>query len=690
MEGWIMSDIRTSKLGGIPFGDNSGRPVPSSGQPYFNGETSRLELYTANGWQNIVQETPSVVSISGYAKENATSNITLNGSNFATGAIAYAIASNGNEYQANTTTLVSIVQITANFPALPAAYEPYDIKLINPSNQYGILYDCLTVDNLPIWTTASGSLGTYIEQAAISVTVAATDEPDSGSSALVYSVSSGSLPSGLTLNSTTGVISGTPIDIVSNTTYTFAISVSDGASSVPRTFSITISDRGPAWTTGSVLPTFTLSSAYSTTLVATDDSEVAPTYSLFSGTLPTGLSLSSGGVISGTPTSSSPATFTVRATDNGGNYIDRQFTIANVGPTWTTSGPITDGSANTAYSYQLIASDDSGVAPTYALASGSLPTGITLSSSGLLSGTPTTVGQQGSIIVSATDANGVSVNSSSITFGILSGISATGGTSTTSGAYRYHTFTGSGSFQVTNFPAGSYVDVLVVAGGGAGGNDLAGGGGAGGVIYRANWEIGTGSSTVTIGGGGNDQSISGNNSSFGAMTGFGGGRGANWNPQDSGKNGGSGGGGGGRSWTSPGSATQTSNNGGTGYGNAGGSGNSAGNGPGGGGGGAGAAGGSSASSLTQAGNGGVGLNSWSSWTPVTALGQSGYIAGGGGGADDGGGATVGSGGLGGGASGVSSGGGASGVANTGGGGGASNNYPGGSGGSGIVIVRYFA
>jgi len=684
-----MGDIKASGFGGIPYGDSANRPAAEVGRLYSNGETSRLELYTANGWQNIVQETPSVVSVSGYAKENATSNITINGSNFATGAIAYAIASNGNEYQANTTTLVSIVQITANFPALPAAYEPYDIKLVNPSNQYGILYDCLTVDNMPVWTTASGSLGTYIEQAAISVTVAATDAPDSASSALVYSVSSGSLPSGLTLNSTTGVISGTPVDIVSNTTYTFAISVSDGVSSIPRTFSITISDRGPAWTTGSVLPTFTRSSSYSTTLVATDDSGVSPTYSLFSGNLPTGLSLSSGGVISGTPTSSSPATFTVRATDNGGNYIDRQFTMANVGPSWTTAGAITNGAANTAYSYQLVASDDSGVAPTYAIASGSLPTGITLSSSGLLSGTPTTVGQQGSIIVSATDANGVSVNSSSITFGILSGISATGGTSTTSGAYRYHTFTGSGSFQVTNFPAGSYVDVLVVAGGGAGGNDLAGGGGAGGVIYRANWAIGTGSTTVTVGGGGNDGSVAGSDSSFGPMTGFGGGRGANWNPQDSGKNGGSGGGGGGRAWTSPGSATQTSNNGGTGYGNAGGSGNSNSNGPGGGGGGAGAAGGSSASSLTQAGNGGVGLNIWSSWTPVTALGQSGYIAGGGGGSDDGGGATVGSGGLGGGASGTS-GNSSNAVANTGGGGGASNSYPGGLGGSGIVIVRYFA
>ena len=54
-----MADIRTSSLGGIPFGNTSGRPSnPSTGQPYFNGQVGRLELYTSTGWQNIVQETP--------------------------------------------------------------------------------------------------------------------------------------------------------------------------------------------------------------------------------------------------------------------------------------------------------------------------------------------------------------------------------------------------------------------------------------------------------------------------------------------------------------------------------------------------------------------------------------------------------------------------------------------------------
>ena len=62
-------------------------------------------------------------------------------------------------------------------------------------------------------------------------------------------------------------------------------------------------------------------------------------------------------------------------------------------------------------------------------------------------------------------------------------ISATGGTITTSGNYKYHTFTSSGTFSVTTAPSGKFVDFLVVGGGGGAdtdGNDLAGGGGGAG------------------------------------------------------------------------------------------------------------------------------------------------------------------------------------------------------------------
>src|SRR5210317_210589 len=66
-------------------------------------------------------------------------------------------------------------------------------------------------------------------------------------------------------------------------------------------------------------------------------------------------------------------------------------------------------------------------------------------------------------------------------------ISATGGTITTSGDFKIHTFTGDGCFVVSCAPSGAApgVDYLVVAGGGGGGSDRGGGGGAGGTRFSA-------------------------------------------------------------------------------------------------------------------------------------------------------------------------------------------------------------
>jgi Putative Ig domain len=91
--------------------------------------------------------------------------------------------------------------------------------------------------------------------------------------------------------------------------------------------------NAPTWTTGTSLPAASNGAAYSTTVVATDV-EGAVTYSYVSGSLPAGLSFNaSTGVISGTYSGlvDGSASYTIRATDNGGNYIDRTFTIAYTG-----------------------------------------------------------------------------------------------------------------------------------------------------------------------------------------------------------------------------------------------------------------------------------------------------------------------------------------------------------------------
>jgi hypothetical protein len=231
--------IRKSSRLGIPFGNTAGRPASAStGQPYFNGELSRLELYTSIGWQNIVQETPGVSSISGNYSESANSGtITITGTNFASGCYATAIGSNGVQIDATSTTFNSLVQVTAVFNGLSSDYEPYGIKVTNPSNLFGIIPDALYINNTPVWSTAAGSLGTFNEQVSVSVSAIATDSD----STIAYSLESGSsLPSGIILNSSTGLISGTLPDISVQTTYTFTINASDGVNTaISRTFSIT-------------------------------------------------------------------------------------------------------------------------------------------------------------------------------------------------------------------------------------------------------------------------------------------------------------------------------------------------------------------------------------------------------------------------------------------------------------------
>ena len=153
--------IKKSSSSGIPFGNNAGRPAnPGIGRLYSNGEEKRLELYTSSGWQNIVSETPGVVSVSGsYLESVGSATLEITGTNFTTGAIASVIGTNGVEVNANSTTVNSIVSVTAVFSGLSNANEPYDIKVTNTSNLFGLLPDSLYINASPVWTTASGSLG---------------------------------------------------------------------------------------------------------------------------------------------------------------------------------------------------------------------------------------------------------------------------------------------------------------------------------------------------------------------------------------------------------------------------------------------------------------------------------------------------------------------------------------------------
>ena len=103
--------------------------------------------------------------------------------------------------------------------------------------------------------------------------------------------------------------------------------------------------NAPVWVTSATLPSYVKTQAYSQSISATDsDGGSSVAYSIVSGSLPTDMSFStSTGTFSGTPSanSGSPYTYTIRATDSGGNFVDRAFTIRQSIPDAPTIGTVT-------------------------------------------------------------------------------------------------------------------------------------------------------------------------------------------------------------------------------------------------------------------------------------------------------------------------------------------------------------
>jgi hypothetical protein len=239
-------DIGSSSGAGsmyVPTGSNAQRPgSPVVGYLRFNTDIGCLEQYTANGWVGIASPPAiSSVSPSTYNGESGTS-FTINGQAFDAGAVIKFISNSGTEYTAGAVTYVNNAQLTATTPQdFTVAQEPFDVKVINSTGLSYTLENCIDCGGSPTWVTASGTLATVEESFAVSTSVSATD-PDT-SATITYSVTSGALPSGVTLNSSTGAITGTAPSVSGDTTYTFTITATDNAGNTSaRAFSIVITN----------------------------------------------------------------------------------------------------------------------------------------------------------------------------------------------------------------------------------------------------------------------------------------------------------------------------------------------------------------------------------------------------------------------------------------------------------------
>jgi hypothetical protein len=223
-----------------------------------------------------------------------------------------------------------------------------------------------------------------------------------------WSITSGNLPAGLLLNSTTGVISGTPT-IAGN--YPFTVQVAD--SETPQVtanapLSITVNSTLTQLTiTTTTLPNGTQNSSYNAMLAATGG--VTPyTWSIVSGSLPSGLSLNSGtGAITGTPTGAGVSTFTVKVADSEGSpqtaTKQLSITISTAVPLSISTTSLPNGTVGTQYSAPITAIG--GVYPyTWSVISGTLPSGLSLNSTtGTIGGMPVLAGNS-SFTVQVTDS----------------------------------------------------------------------------------------------------------------------------------------------------------------------------------------------------------------------------------------------------------------------------------------------
>jgi hypothetical protein len=263
----------------------------------------------------------------------------------------------------------------------------------------------------------------------------------------------------------------------------------------------------PAWqTTGDIF--YNIGAATGdVTLLATDSEGTDIDYSVVSGTLPAGITLDGEtGVLSGTFSGSASEgdsnSVTFKAIDTGGNFLNKTFSfIANAAPVWTTaSNGIEDAAPDTAYSFQLVASGGSaGGTLSYALVAGALHAGLSLSTTGLISGTNTDPNESdATFTVRVSDTGGTSADREFTSTVLM--LEVTGGVITQSGGYFYHTFLSSGNLN--NPFENLAVSVYAISGGGSASTSYHGGGGGGaGGFSEANETLAAGDYVIAVGAG---------------------------------------------------------------------------------------------------------------------------------------------------------------------------------------------
>ncbi|MGE0101487.1 MAG: putative Ig domain-containing protein [Blastocatellales bacterium] len=447
---YLNGTLQDQKSSGFPI-DYGSRPIfiGSTGEPVndgkFQGIIDEVEIFSRALTDTEIRaifnadsagKCKTTLSCPTFSSMSATggtfgSTVTITGTNL-TGVTAVRFAGNITAQF----TVNSATQVTATVPS-GAMSGPITISKTGcPDVQTGsFTIVCPSISITPA-TIPAGTRNTAYNQSFSAA---------GGAAPYNWSLSAGTLPQGLTL-SPVGQLSGTPTQ---NGNFNFTVRATDAnncTGTLPYALTINI-DCQTITLNPATLPGGTAGTGYNQALTA--NGGTAPySFSVTAGSLPGGLTLTSGGTLSGTPTSAGAFNFTVTAADANGCTGARSYTVNITCPTITLN-PVTlpGGTAGTGYNHALTAGG--GTAPySFSVTAGSLPGGLTLTSGGTLSGTPTSAGAF-NFTVTAADANGCT-GTRSYTVNIQPACPAVTSISPTSGASGASvTINGSGFTGVT-------------------------------------------------------------------------------------------------------------------------------------------------------------------------------------------------------------------------------------------------
>ncbi|WGK94383.1 MULTISPECIES: putative Ig domain-containing protein [Flavobacterium] len=298
-------------------------------------------------------------------------------------------------------------------PTAVTASATYTITATNTGGSTTTTLSITVNDAAPTTLAYTGSPFTYTKGTAITAIAAPTN---GGGAVVSYSVSP-ALPAGLSLNTATGAITGTPTAVTASATYT--ITATNTGGSTTATINITVKDIAPSALTYTGSPfTYTKGTAITAIAAPTNGGGTVVSYAV-SPALPAGLSLNTAtGAITGTPTAvTASATYTITATNTGGSTTATiNITVNDAAPTTLayTGSPFTytKGTAITA----IAAPTNSGGTPTSYSVSPALPAGLSLNTAtGAITGTPTAVTASASYTITATNTGGSTTASINIT-----------------------------------------------------------------------------------------------------------------------------------------------------------------------------------------------------------------------------------------------------------------------------------